>query len=266
MRLGCARNWSVASRWADRRRPPCGPSSTFVCRKAVIDERGFSVLRMIRASRPVAKRKSMAQAKEIMREQYLLVRLDEERAISAIPKLLGADVPERQAMLDVLHRVLAARGELPDEGAPPAGTRRSAVRCQACEARQGGGSQCLTPRFIGRDAMSDANIRPVLAGQKALVVGMANDQSIAYGCAKAFRTVGAEVAITWLNDRARPYVEPLARGSTRRSPERSTFGARPNGSVVRSYSFGMGKVRHPGALHRLCAERRPARRTAELFG
>jgi enoyl-[acyl-carrier protein] reductase I len=59
--------------------------------------------------------------------------------------------------------------------------------------------------------MNDANIRPVLSGQKALVVGVANDQSIAYGCAKAFRTVGAEVAITWLNDRARPHVEPLAR-------------------------------------------------------
>jgi enoyl-[acyl-carrier protein] reductase I len=59
--------------------------------------------------------------------------------------------------------------------------------------------------------MSDAKIRPVLTGQKALVVGVANDQSIAYGCAKAFRTVGAEIAITWLNDRARPYVEPLAR-------------------------------------------------------
>ena len=59
--------------------------------------------------------------------------------------------------------------------------------------------------------MSDANIRPVLAGQKALVIGVANDQSIAYGCAKAFRTVGADVAITWLNERARPYVEPLAR-------------------------------------------------------
>ena len=43
--------------------------------------------------------------------------------------------------------------------------------------------------------MSDANIRPVLAGQKALVVGIANDQSIAYGCAKAFRTVGAELAL-----------------------------------------------------------------------
>ena len=58
--------------------------------------------------------------------------------------------------------------------------------------------------------MSETGIRPVLAGQKALVVGVANDQSIAYGCAKAFRTVGAELAMTWLNDRARPHVEPLA--------------------------------------------------------
>jgi enoyl-[acyl-carrier protein] reductase I len=58
--------------------------------------------------------------------------------------------------------------------------------------------------------MNDA-IRPVLAGHKALVVGIANDQSIAYGCAKAFRDAGAELAVTWLNDKARPHVEPLAR-------------------------------------------------------
>ena len=54
-------------------------------------------------------------------------------------------------------------------------------------------------------------LRPVLTGCKALVVGIANDQSIAYGCAKAFRTVGADLAVTWLNDKARPHVEPLAR-------------------------------------------------------
>jgi enoyl-[acyl-carrier protein] reductase I len=58
--------------------------------------------------------------------------------------------------------------------------------------------------------MTEQTIRPVLLGQKALVVGVANDQSIAYGCAKAFRTLGAELAITWLNEKARPYVEPLA--------------------------------------------------------
>ena len=54
-------------------------------------------------------------------------------------------------------------------------------------------------------------IRPVLTGHKALVVGIANDQSIAYGCAKAFREAGAELAVTWLNEKARNYVEPLAR-------------------------------------------------------
>lgn len=53
--------------------------------------------------------------------------------------------------------------------------------------------------------------RTVLEGRKALVVGIANDQSIAWGCAKAFRELGAEVAITYLNLKARPHVEPLAR-------------------------------------------------------
>lgn len=59
--------------------------------------------------------------------------------------------------------------------------------------------------------MPEMQIRPVLAGHKALVVGVANEHSIAYGCAKAFRTVGADLAITWLNDKARPHVEPLAK-------------------------------------------------------
>jgi enoyl-[acyl-carrier protein] reductase I len=52
--------------------------------------------------------------------------------------------------------------------------------------------------------------RPVLLGQRALVVGIANEHSIAYGCARAFRELGAELAITYLNDRARPHVKPLA--------------------------------------------------------
>lgn len=51
----------------------------------------------------------------------------------------------------------------------------------------------------------------VLAGKKALVVGIANDSSIAYGCASAFYELGAELAITYLNDKARPHVEPLAK-------------------------------------------------------
>ena len=49
-----------------------------------------------------------------------------------------------------------------------------------------------------------------LEGRKGLVVGIANDQSIAWGCARAFRAFGAELAITYLNEKARPHVEPLA--------------------------------------------------------
>jgi enoyl-[acyl-carrier protein] reductase I len=51
----------------------------------------------------------------------------------------------------------------------------------------------------------------LLEGKKGLVVGIANDQSIAWGCARAFRAFGAELAITYLNEKARKYVEPLAR-------------------------------------------------------
>lgn len=49
-----------------------------------------------------------------------------------------------------------------------------------------------------------------LAGKKGLVVGIANEHSIAYGCARAMRQFGATLALTYLNDRARPYVLPLA--------------------------------------------------------
>jgi enoyl-[acyl-carrier protein] reductase I len=49
-----------------------------------------------------------------------------------------------------------------------------------------------------------------LRGRKGLIVGIANDQSIAWGCAKAFRALGADLAVTYLNERARKHVEPLA--------------------------------------------------------
>lgn len=50
-----------------------------------------------------------------------------------------------------------------------------------------------------------------LAGKRGLVTGIANADSIAWGCATAFRALGAELAVTYLNDKARPHVEPLAR-------------------------------------------------------
>lgn len=59
-----------------------------------------------------------------------------------------------------------------------------------------------------------------LQGRRGLIVGIANDQSIAWGCAQACHAAGAELALTWLNDKARPHVEPLAEqvGATLRLP------------------------------------------------
>jgi enoyl-[acyl-carrier protein] reductase I len=52
---------------------------------------------------------------------------------------------------------------------------------------------------------------PPLKGMKALVVGVANEHSIAYGCASAFHQLGADLALTYLNEKSKTYVEPLAR-------------------------------------------------------
>ncbi|WP_321913434.1 MULTISPECIES: enoyl-ACP reductase FabI [unclassified Paraburkholderia] len=59
--------------------------------------------------------------------------------------------------------------------------------------------------------MSLSTEHPVLKGKKALVTGIANEHSIAYGCAQAFHELGADLAITYADEKARSYVEPLAK-------------------------------------------------------
>ena len=82
-----------------------------------VDERGFAMLKAIRAMRPVNDRVSLAELKASVKEQYLLLRLDEERAVRAIPRLLPDDEQARHVALDALHRMLGARGALSEEGA-----------------------------------------------------------------------------------------------------------------------------------------------------
>lgn len=57
----------------------------------------------------------------------------------------------------------------------------------------------------------NARIGEMLKGKRGLVIGVANADSIAFGCAAKLRAFGAEIALTYLNDKARPFVEPLAR-------------------------------------------------------
>lgn len=58
--------------------------------------------------------------------------------------------------------------------------------------------------------MIDLSTLALLKGKKALVTGIANSQSIAWGCAKAFHAFGAQVAVTYLNEKSKRFVEPLA--------------------------------------------------------
>lgn len=63
---------------------------------------------------------------------------------------------------------------------------------------------------------NDPSLQPLpirespLEGRKALVVGIANKDSIAYGCARAFRAFGADLAITYLNEKSKQYTAQLA--------------------------------------------------------
>ncbi len=81
-----------------------------------VDERGFAALKQISAELPAAKRVGLARFKEIVKEQYLILLLDPERAIAALPKLLPSNRRQCDEALALVRRVLAARGALPEEG------------------------------------------------------------------------------------------------------------------------------------------------------
>jgi pimeloyl-ACP methyl ester carboxylesterase len=81
-----------------------------------VDERGFAALKQISSEMPAAKRIGVVRFKEIVKEQYLILLLDAERAIAALPTLLPDDHRLREEVLAMVRRVLAARGALPEEG------------------------------------------------------------------------------------------------------------------------------------------------------
>jgi pimeloyl-ACP methyl ester carboxylesterase len=81
-----------------------------------VDERGFAALKQISAELPAAKRIGLARFKEIVKEQYVILLLDAERAIAALPKLLPGNRRQCEEALVLVRRVLDARGALPEEG------------------------------------------------------------------------------------------------------------------------------------------------------
>lgn len=50
----------------------------------------------------------------------------------------------------------------------------------------------------------------LLQGKKALILGVANERSIAWGIARALKAQGADIGMTYLNDALKKRVEPLS--------------------------------------------------------
>jgi len=81
-----------------------------------VDERGFAVLKQLHDAQPPGRPRTMAELKEVLRDQSTLMRLDEEHAIKAIPKLLPRDQGDRVRTLRAVQRVVSASGDLTPEG------------------------------------------------------------------------------------------------------------------------------------------------------
>ena len=80
-----------------------------------VDERIFGALRQLRQNQPESRRLSLVRFKEILREQYLLLRHDEGRTLAAIPQLLPDDRAERARVFDAVRKAIEATGEPPEE-------------------------------------------------------------------------------------------------------------------------------------------------------
>jgi hypothetical protein len=75
-----------------------------------VDERGFNLLKQFRTAQPPKDRRSLTELKALLKEQSVLIRLDEERAVQAIPKLVSGDKHRRRSTLDVVRKIIKARG------------------------------------------------------------------------------------------------------------------------------------------------------------
>lgn len=81
-----------------------------------IDERGFAMLTSLRSEAPAEDRRTLTELKQLLKEQFSLVRLDEERALESLPALLPSDPEKRRHGLGIVQRMLSAEDALSPEG------------------------------------------------------------------------------------------------------------------------------------------------------
>ena len=73
------------------------------------------MVKQLHDAQPPGRPRTMEQLKEVVREQYLLLKIDEKRAVAAIPKLVPRDPDERAKTLRTIQRIISATGEPTDE-------------------------------------------------------------------------------------------------------------------------------------------------------
>jgi hypothetical protein len=79
-----------------------------------VDVRGFRMAERVRDQYVVGERLSGPRRRELVREQFLLLLLDEAEALAALPRMLRTD-KDRTAAVDMVRKVLSAKGELGEE-------------------------------------------------------------------------------------------------------------------------------------------------------
>src|SRR5262249_16957518 len=76
-----------------------------------VDERGFEMVRRIRRSQPGTQHLSLSDFKSLVREQYLMLMVDPDASLAAIPSMLPAEPETRNRALQLLRQALTARGD-----------------------------------------------------------------------------------------------------------------------------------------------------------
>jgi pimeloyl-ACP methyl ester carboxylesterase len=86
--------------------------------RSAVDERGFAAITRLRDAHPASQQMTLADFKALVREQYLMLVIDEETALRAIPGLMPEAVEERREAFAALRSVVEASGapgEVPAE-------------------------------------------------------------------------------------------------------------------------------------------------------
>ena len=80
-----------------------------------MDERGFEAIRRFRRTETGKSTLSLAEFKQLVREQYLMLLIDEDAAMAALPDLLAVDEPARAMAVSAIRTVLGASGPIEPE-------------------------------------------------------------------------------------------------------------------------------------------------------